>query len=173
MYGILIPVGGGDPIPLRKNEVVIGRRGSCDIVLEFANISGKHCQLVLSNGYWYVQDLKSKNGVKINGKQVTDQRVDPGATLAIAKHLFTIQYDPVQNGATGPPPAQLLNEDDILSRSLMEKAGIQRPTFKQSEEPGSTGSTVTDVPIVVVPKPAANTQGENGKKDFFSHLIFD
>ena len=33
--GILKPVGGGDPIPLKKAEVIIGRRRSCDINLDF------------------------------------------------------------------------------------------------------------------------------------------
>ncbi len=170
MYGMLVPVGGGDPIPLRKTDVVVGRRRNCDIVLEFGNVSGKHCQLVLSSGYWYVQDLKSTNGVKVNGKQVTDHRLDPGATLAISKHVFTVQYDPTANGATGPPPAQLLHEDDILSRSLMEKAGIQRPSYKLPEEPGST---VADMPIIVTPDPAPHAEENNGKKDFFSFLKFD
>ena len=34
VLGILKPVGGGDPVPLLKPEVVIGRRRSCDICLD-------------------------------------------------------------------------------------------------------------------------------------------
>ncbi len=169
MYGILIPVGGGDPIPLRKSEMVIGRKNSCDITLDFSNVSGKHCQLMLSNGYWYVLDMKSTNGVKVNGKKVTDQRLDPGANLAVAKHEFTVQYDPAANGATGPPPAQLLREDNLLSRSLLEKAGLQRPSYKPPEETATT----PDLPVVVMPKLAPHSVGINGKKDFFSQLVFD
>ena len=30
MYGELIPVGGGDPIPLLKKSLLIGRRESCE-----------------------------------------------------------------------------------------------------------------------------------------------
>ena len=172
---MLVPVGGGDPIPLRKAEVLVGRRRDCDIVLDFGNVSSKHCQLVLSNGYWYVLDMKSRNGIKVNGKQATDQRLDPGVTLSIAKHPFTVKYDPVANGATGPPPAQLLREDDILSRSLMERAGLQRPKFLQADEPGST---VADMPVVVTPNPAGNgvadaNAGKREKKDYFSALKFD
>ena len=169
MYGMLVPVGGGDPIPLRKTDIIVGRRNGCDIVLGFSNVSGKHCQLVLSNGYWYVLDLKSTNGVKVNGAKVSDHRMDPGATLAISKHIFTLQYDPVANGATGPPPAALYREDDILSQSLMEKAGLQRPSLKQAEDPGST---IPDMPIVISPAiPSADS--ERNKIDFFSQLKFD
>ena len=36
-FGTLVPKGGGDPIPLLKKNLLIGRRESCDIVLRFKN----------------------------------------------------------------------------------------------------------------------------------------
>src|SRR4051812_18952070 len=60
--GILQPLGGGDPIPLRKEELLLGRRMTCDIRLDFENISGRHCILRLTNGIWHVRDLGSTNG---------------------------------------------------------------------------------------------------------------
>ena len=50
--GELLPVGGGDPIPLLKKSLLVGRRESCDIVLRFSNVSAHHCQLTLTGGYW-------------------------------------------------------------------------------------------------------------------------
>lgn len=88
MFGELIPQGGGDPIPLLKQNLLIGRRESCDIVLRFANVSAHHCQLALVGGYWYVKDLKSRNGVKVNGLRVTERRIDPGDTLSVGKHTY-------------------------------------------------------------------------------------
>ena len=35
MYGILEPLRGGDDIPLRKRELIIGRSDKCDVVLRF------------------------------------------------------------------------------------------------------------------------------------------
>ena len=72
MYGELIPVGGGDTIPLLKKSLLVGRRESCDIVLRFPNVSAHHCQLTLMGGYWYVRDLQSRNGVKVNNNRVTE-----------------------------------------------------------------------------------------------------
>ncbi|MCL2742959.1 MAG: FHA domain-containing protein [Planctomycetaceae bacterium] len=170
MYGYLIPVSGGDPIPLRKQDLTVGRHDSCDIVLSYSNVSSKHCRLVLSAGYWYILDLRSTNGVKLNGKRVTDRRVDPGATLAISKHIFTVQYNPADNGAVGAPPAEVYQENDIMSHSLMERAGLERPSHKRREEPGST---VPDMPVVVTP-PVKNTPTPpSERKDFFSTLKFD
>ncbi len=51
MYGELMPLGGGDPIPLLKRSLMIGRRESCDIVLRFSNVSAHHRQLTDNGGY--------------------------------------------------------------------------------------------------------------------------
>jgi adenylate cyclase len=124
--GELIPLGGGDPIPLLKKCLVIGRRESCDIVLRFPNVSAYHCQLTLNGGYWYVKDLKSRNGIRVNNVHVSEKRIDPGDVLSIAKHRYEVRYSPLDLGALGPPPS----EDDvqaILGQSLLERAGLARP----------------------------------------------
>jgi adenylate cyclase len=128
MHGELIPLGGGDAIPLphpdRKKQVLIGRRESCDIVLRFANVSAHHCQLMNEGGYWYVRDLQSRNGVKINDVRIQEQRrVDPGDILAIAKHKYRIEYDPVELGAVGPPPPDNLSQE-VMKESLLSRAGL-------------------------------------------------
>ena len=125
MYGELIPVGGGDPIPLLKKSLLIGRRESCDIVLRFSNVSAHHCQLNVAAGYWYIRDMNSRNGIKVNGVRVQDKRVDPGDIISVAKHKYEVRYSPVDLGAIGPPPRDSL-ENDIFNQSLMERAGLER-----------------------------------------------
>ncbi len=101
MYGVLHPVGGGDPIPLLKKSLMVGRRESCDIVLRFSNVSSQHCELNINDGFWYVRDLNSRNGVKVNGNRVTEKRIDPGDVLAIAKHAYEVNYSPVDLARSG------------------------------------------------------------------------
>jgi adenylate cyclase len=125
MYGELMPLGGGDPIPLLKKTLIIGRRDNCDIVLRFPNISARHCQLTLKSGYWYIQDLDSRNGIKVNGVRIAvgEKRVNPGDTVSIAKHQYEVHYDPAKLGAVGAPPP----EDDpaqVFGSSLLERAGL-------------------------------------------------
>jgi adenylate cyclase len=127
MYGELVPVGGGDTIPLLKKSLLVGRRESCDIVLRFPNVSAHHCQLTLMGGYWYVRDLQSRNGVKVNSVKVTEKRIDPGDTLAVAKHFYEVHYSPSDLGAIGPPPAETgAAIADIFSKSLLERAGLAK-----------------------------------------------
>src|SRR5262245_9866234 len=126
MYGELIPLGGGDSIPLLKRQLLIGRRESCDIVLRFSNVSAHHCQLYLNGGYWYVKDLGSSNGTRINNVHVTERLVSPGDTLRVAKHAYTMKYSPADLGAVGPPPMDQEVANGIFGQSLMEKAGLDR-----------------------------------------------
>ena len=133
MFGELQPVGGGDPIPLLKRTLLVGRRESADIVLRFPNVSGNHCELSLTDGYWHVKDLGSSNGTKVNGSRVTEQRLEPGDRLAIARHEYEVCYEPAALGASevaAPSQAQ----ESLFSRSLLEAAGLEsrRPPDQRS-----------------------------------------
>lgn len=131
---MLIPVVAGDPIVLEKRDLIIGRKDGCDIVLRFDNVSGRHCRLVLSAGYWYVIDLNSSNGIKVNGVRTKDRRLDSGDILSVAKHDFTIKYDPAKNGATGEKPPLIFQEAEIMTQSLLEKIGLQKTKPHESEQ---------------------------------------
>ncbi|MEW4528647.1 FHA domain-containing protein [Maioricimonas sp. JC845] len=117
--GELVPCGGGDPIPLLQSKLVVGRRADCDIVLEFPNVSGHHCQFELTNGYWFVRDLQSRNGIKVNGERYDTKWLQPHDEIAIAKHRFEIVYEP---DTDAPPP----EDDDPFAVGLLEKAGLAR-----------------------------------------------
>jgi adenylate cyclase len=118
MFGTLNPAGGGDPIPLKKNLLIVGRRPSCDIHLDFPNVSSKHCEMAFINGYWRLKDLNSSNGVKVNGVRIEGEKfVQPGDSISFGKHKFDIDYTPDPNA---PPPEEV----DPFSISLLEKAGL-------------------------------------------------
>lgn len=125
-YGLLVPTGGGEDIPLKKDRILIGRRDNCDIVLRFSNVSGQHCRMTLELGYWFIKDLDSRNGTKVNGLSIRRKRLDPGSIITIAKHGYEIQYTPELLGAKGLPPADDDNLDLALRTSLMERAGLDR-----------------------------------------------
>ena len=132
MFGELIPSGGGDPVPLLKEDLMVGRRESCDIVLRFANVSAHHCQLECHGGYWYVRDLNSRNGTKVNGTRVIEKRMDPGDELSVAKHRYRVEYSPIDLGAVGPPPSEDAR-GEVMNKSLLERAGLaQGGSFKSS-----------------------------------------
>lgn len=131
-FGHLVPTGGGDSIPLLRKKLRVGRRDGCDIVLPFSNISGHHCVLELEEGYWFVRDLNSRNGVKVNGQKILPglkKRIDPGDDVSIAKNDYKCEYDPMENGAYGTPP-QDEQVEAFFERSLLERAGLKKTREK-------------------------------------------
>lgn len=127
-FGHLVPIGGGDSIPLLRKKLRVGRRDVCDIVLPFSNISGHHCVLELEEGYWFIRDLNSRNGVKVNGQKILPglkKRIDPGDDVSIAKNDYKCEYDATENGAYGTPP-QDEQVEAFFERSLLERAGLKK-----------------------------------------------
>jgi adenylate cyclase len=116
--GQLVPCGGGKPILLNKESLVVGRRPGCDIVITDPSVSGRHCHLERKNGSWFVRDLDSRNGTRINGVFCRAERLPPGAVLGIAG----LRYRVVYAGATEAVPAAAQGE--VMSRGLLEKAGL-------------------------------------------------
>lgn len=125
-YGQLTPVGGGDPIPLTKDRLLIGRRSESDIQLKFPNVSTQHCRLTLESGYWFVRDLNSRNGIKVDDRTVNRKRLDPGCKLSVARHHYIVEYEPQALGAYGPPPPDDDYMDELMRSSLMDRAGLSR-----------------------------------------------
>ena len=128
MFGELIPKGGGDPIPLLKKKLRIGRREDCDIVLSFSNISSHHALLEVEEGYWFVKDLNSRNGVKVAGKRIVpnfSKRLDPRVIVALAKHEYELHYEPSKLGAYGSPP-QDEQFENLLNQPLLDRAGLNK-----------------------------------------------
>jgi hypothetical protein len=160
MFGELVPQGGGDPVPLLKTKLLVGRRDTCcDIALRFPNVSSRHCELELVGSYWLVRDLGSSNGTKVNGVRVRSKWILPGDELAVAKHRFKIDY----NVAEGVPPPPPIVEDAVdMGTSLLEKAGLLK---RRSEGPRPDGRRSdghnSDARGVVTPGRVRHTNGQS------------
>jgi adenylate cyclase len=72
--------------------MTMGRRESCDICLPIPNVSGIHCELAFTDGWWILRDRNSTNGVKVNDVRVSEKVLRPGDTISIAKQKYVIQY---------------------------------------------------------------------------------
>jgi adenylate cyclase len=118
-YGHLVPCGGGNPIPLRKERIVIGRNNDCDVVLRFATVSGRHCQLEWEDerSCWRVRDLGSRNGIRVDGAPCESKLLPPGSILWIASYRYQVVYGSLKTQAAARGP--------IFSQSLLQAAGLE------------------------------------------------
>ena len=165
MYGELNPLGGGDPIPLKKHKLLVGRRPSCDICLPFPNVSSEHCELTMENGYWKIRDLGSSNGLKVNGMRLESKFLLPGDEVTIAKHKFEIQYEAL---AEGPPP----DEDNPFELSLMEKAGLVSQGKKKRASSSHESDVIGDAGTTPI-KPRKKSKGNDQEDEIMKWLSGD
>src|SRR5947209_5417383 len=131
--GELIPEGGGDNIPLIRERLTVGRRDSCDICLRYANISGLHCELLFREGFWWVKDLGSTNGLKINGVNVPRKLLHPGDRITIAKRTYTINYDMPAGEPAEEELTEVITDDEIFNTPLLERAGLVKPQEQETK----------------------------------------
>src|SRR5262249_48376867 len=127
--GELVPSGGGDNIPLIREKMTLGRRDTCDIPLRFPNISGVHAELSFRDGYWYIRDCNSTNGIKVNGVRVLEKLLHPRDKVTIGKRDYVITYE---LPADHIGKLEEVQDEDVMDQSLLEKAGLQKP---RREEP--------------------------------------
>ncbi len=127
--GILTPIGGGDPVPLTKDSLIVGRRPTCDICLDFDNISSRHCELRYIKGVWHVRDLGSTNGTSVNGQRISsDQSIMPDVEFGISGHMYRIDYEPIGPASITENNGVMIDEEITETRkktSLMELAGLE------------------------------------------------
>lgn len=126
-FGCLVPCGGGVPVPLFDSILLVGRASSCDIQLVSSLISSRHCRLEFKDGYWFVEDLQSTNGIRIDGDRCDSGWLWPENVLWIARLRYQIDYTP---SGEGPPRAE-----DPFAKSLLEKAGLAKQ-FDSGRDPG-------------------------------------
>ncbi|WP_299463454.1 FHA domain-containing protein [uncultured Gimesia sp.] len=105
MIARLIPVNGGQPIELKKDVTVVGRKSDlCDIQIDKNSISKIHCVIIKTDGLLFVRDLCSTNGTRVNGQKITRGALLPGDELSLASTKFEVEL-------SGDPKA----DDDQLA----------------------------------------------------------
>jgi hypothetical protein len=86
-------VGGGRRNVLSGNRVVVGRSREADVVIQDANVSRRHAELRREDGGWQIVDLGSTNGIKVNGRRVTNAPLRPGDQVTIGVTDLTFELD--------------------------------------------------------------------------------
>jgi pilus assembly protein CpaF len=95
-------------IPITKPRFVIGKKETCDLVLDRVNISREHCELLTVNGRTFVRDLKSRNGTYVAGQRIGgDTPLPDGAVIQLGDFTLVLHEAQERAGtaAAAPPEA--------------------------------------------------------------------
>jgi pilus assembly protein CpaF len=77
-------------IPVDKASFVIGRSSEWDLVLPEPSISRKHAQILKLNGKYYLEDLNSRTGTRLNGAPVSKGELTDEDLISLGP--FTLVY---------------------------------------------------------------------------------
>jgi pSer/pThr/pTyr-binding forkhead associated (FHA) protein len=81
---------------------LIGRHVDCDVRIESAKVSRRHCCVATAYDRVLIRDLGSRNGVRVNGRLLEESRLHPGDELAIGPILFRLEHE--EEHPAGPRP---------------------------------------------------------------------
>lgn len=120
----------GEAVSLTANKnFVIGRLNSCDLMIDEGSVSREHAEISLSNGTWVIRDT-SKSGTRVNGKKITEHKLQEGDVVTIGKKDMKFTSDP--NKPDQPPPS--------AAPAPSKKKHVERfkPAAASSENSGGT-----------------------------------
>ncbi len=163
-------------IELTGEPLSIGRSREADIPLLDDKVSRVHCGIRLSDGEFYLKDLKSRNGVFVNGQRVEDtaklkvgDRIQVGSTVFVlesasnqedaAKGLASVQGDM----ADGKGYTTILKEivEDIAPPAAEEAPAAEA---KPAAKPAGRPAIKIGAPAIKVPAaPKAEDKPAPGK----------
>lgn len=94
MKAELVPENGDPPIPITKDLTVVGRKEYCDVCIDDASLSKRHCVLVKTDGLLVVRDLATTNGTKVKGQRIRWAALLPDDRLTFGSYKVRIYLGP-------------------------------------------------------------------------------
>ena len=129
-------------IDLYGDSLTIGRADGNSVSLKAEGVSRLHARLVWDEIAWVIEDNGSTNGVRVNRKKVSSQRLQPGDVVQLGRARFEFRpvdakpddvSDEIDNTVIIPPEADSLLEKPPSGPRLAPKA--PHPRTEANVEP--------------------------------------
>ena len=121
-----------------NDALVIGRDGSCEIVVQDRQVSRYHARLMPSSEGVILEDLDSKNGTFVNGQRINESMVMQEGDLiqiALAQHFVYLSSDATMpldtNIASSEEPVYSLHMDNRSRRVWVKRQELIPPLSVQ------------------------------------------
>lgn len=148
----------GNTIELRGGQLLIGRSAMCRLVLDDPLVSRQHAEFRQVGDSVYLFDLKSVNGVFVNGKRVDQkQEIRPGDKVTIGEQEMTLVARSYDKETKPHVPSrrrfiETLHATDLDASSGTPAAVAANGVGPQGQTPpaqgGFSASSTADNPVV-------------------------
>jgi serine/threonine-protein kinase len=96
MYAVFRFIAGqdlGETVPVKQGTVVtVGRSSTADRKVRDNHLSRIHCAFDFSGGECTVVDMKSRNGVFVNGERIQRRTVKQGDRIQVGEQVFEVSF---------------------------------------------------------------------------------
>ena len=97
---------------LDRSPIIVGRDPDCDLCINDETVSSQHARVIYEDGAYYVEDLSSCNGTRINGVRIKGQTLDNSDILQVGG--IELLFDSETKGNTTSLTTQTaISLDDI------------------------------------------------------------
>jgi adenylate cyclase len=115
-----------------RGELSVGRTEGNDIVLNHPSVSRKHARIEPRSDRWWIVDLKSTNGVKVNGELVTESPIRSGDKILVGSVQLEAKPQPSVNFSNesifdNPQGTVIRRIADFNSEFGLDLAEAQKP----------------------------------------------
>ena len=187
----VIELKSGEVIELTPPSVTLGRETDNDISLLVEGISRYHAKLEYIDDCWYLKDLGSTNGTKVEGEIIEGRyRVKGNEMISLGDQKF--KFDSISKISPSLPTekikideflnkkqdAPLLTNSEPLTFTPKTTASSETISFKVPPAPQATGQVFTPTSLDIKPEFDAkndeiNTDSESNNVNFFGSSTAD
>lgn len=139
--------------PLESSPMRVGRASGNAVQLLDGTVSKEHAELALDDGRWYVHDLGSRNGTRVNGREAASPLpLEQGDRLEIGHVLLQIT-------SGDEPDRTRFSTSEYVGSSLVLKVSdvLQRPASTGVDSGRLLHLLAEAGQLLVLPRPLAET----------------
>jgi len=102
-----------------SGECVLGRQRECGVVIKDGAASRKHARVLQADGAWWIEDLGSANGTRLNGERFTGRRgLRNGDAIRIGEAEVQFHCSERESAAPAKPQAVRLDPQSLEGRAV-------------------------------------------------------
>jgi adenylate cyclase len=125
-----------------RSELSIGRTEGNDLVLNHPSVSRKHARIEARGAHWWIVDLKSTNGVKLNGNLIVDAQISAGDKILIGSVQLDVKAMPSveftgESMFDNPSGTVIRRISDFNSEFGLDLNEIAQEPARPKSEPGA------------------------------------
>lgn len=84
-------------------DIRIGRAAHCELHLDSKRVSREHGRIFHKDDAWHVEDLKSQNGIRLNGNKIASERLQNGDVMQIGDYRLEVEIPSAAASKTAAP----------------------------------------------------------------------